>query len=690
MPNKLINEASPYLLQHANNPVDWYPWGEEALEKARQENKPIFLSIGYSACHWCHVMEHESFEDPDTAQLLNDHFVSIKVDREERPDLDGIYMNAVMTMTGQGGWPMSVFLTPLGEPFYGGTYFPPTRRYGMPSFKEVLIAVAKSWVNDSAELRRVANELAQHLNAGSSWGTGTGGFPGSSLIRKDTLQQAVQSLLNTYDWNMGGWGKAPRFPQPMAIEFLLAQATRGVPKALDAAVHALSIMSRGGLYDVVGGGFHRYSVDDLWLVPHFEKMLYDNAQLALAYLHGYLLTGSLSFRQTTTETLDFILREMTHPAGGFYSSLDADSEGEEGKYYVWSKEEVYNTLNSADYDLFNQIYRISDNGNFEGKNILQRAGDISAFAGQLGISEKDLLDRLNHLHKALLAAREKRVRPMTDDKVLVSWNALALRAFAEAARYLNRPDYLNAARKNASFLLDEMIREGNLYRAWREGQAKNAAFLEDYAGLILALLSLYQSDPDLRWYQAALNLANEMNRRFHDEQGGFFDTQQDHGQLITRPKSIEDNATPSGNALAAGALLQLSAFDEQGEWRTQAEAMIGMMQDLMVRHPTAFGFWLQDLDFAIGPVQQIAIIGPDESAERQAMLDHIWQTYRPRVVTVVSSTAAVEEAPNGSQGIPGLLHDRGLLNNRPTAYVCEGFTCKLPVNELEDLKQQVP
>lgn len=690
MPNKLVKEASPYLLQHANNPVDWYPWGEEALEKARQENKPIFLSIGYAACHWCHVMEQESFEDPDTARLLNDHFVSIKVDREERPDLDGIYMNAVMTMTGQGGWPMSVFLTPQGEPFYGGTYFPPTRRYGMPSFQEVLNAVAKSWLNDSAELRRVAGELAQHLNAGSSWGTEAGGPPGSSLMRKDTLQQAAQTLLNTYDWNMGGWGKAPRFPQPMAIEFLLAQATRGVPKALDAAVHALAVMSRGGLYDVVGGGFHRYSVDDSWLVPHFEKMLYDNAQLALAYLHGYLLTGSLSFRQTTTETLDFILREMTHSAGGFFSSLDADSEGEEGKYYVWSNEEINSTLNSADRDLFNQIYLVSDNGNFEGKNILQRAGDTPTFAKQFGLSEESLLDRLNHLHKTLLATREKRVRPMTDDKVLVSWNALALRAFAEAARYLNRSDYLDAARKNASFLLNEMTRGGILYRAWREGQAKNAAFLEDYAGLILALLSLYQSDPDLRWYQSALHLTNEMNRHFRDEQGGFFDTRQDHGQLITRPKGIEDNATPSGNALAAGALLQLSAFDEQGEWRTQAEAMIGMMQDLMVRHPTAFGLWLQDLDFAIGPVQQIAVIGPEESAERQAMLDHIWQTYRPRVVTVVSSTAALEETPNGDHSIPGLLHDRGLLDNRPTAYVCEGFSCKLPVNELEGLKQQVP
>lgn len=677
MPNKLIQETSPYLLQHADNPVDWYPWGPEALQKARDENKPIFLSIGYAACHWCHVMEHESFEDPETAQILNEHFVSIKVDREERPDLDSIYMNAVVAITGQGGWPTSVFLTPDGEPFYGGTYFPSTRRYSLPSFKEVLQAVARSWANDTGKIKKVGQDLTRHLQEISAWDLESAG-----ALRPDMLQEAASALINAYDWQMGGWGRAPRFPQPMAIEFLLSQATRGVDRALEAAVHVLSMMSRGGLYDVVGGGFHRYSTDDQWLVPHFEKMLYDNGQLALAYLHAHLLTGSPEFLQVCTETLDFIRREMTHPEGGFYSSLDADSEGEEGKYYVWTPAELDEALpDQASRNLLHQVYEITDQGNFEGKNILQRKDDLPALAAQLGMNEEDLITRLQEVHRQLYQFRERRVRPATDDKVLVSWNALALRAFAQAARYLNRADYLEVARKNADFLLSAMMPQDRLLRAWRGGQARHNAFLEDYAGLILALLDLYQSDPDPRWFAAAERLADDMYAHFADSQGGFFDTRSDHGELIIRTKEIQDNATPSGNALAAGALLQLAAYDDSRDhWRTVAEKMIAALQELITQHPTAFAFWLQDVDFAAGPVRQVAVVGPRDDPGSRAMLDTIWSTYRPRVIVAAS---------DGDAAQPSLLAERGMQQGKPTAYVCEGFVCNLPVTTTEELAKQL-
>lgn len=678
MPNQLIHETSPYLLQHSNNPVNWYPWGETALQKAREENKPIFLSIGYAACHWCHVMEHESFENPAIAELLNRDFISIKVDREERPDLDSIYMNAVVAMTGQGGWPMSIFLTPQGEPFYGGTYFPPARRYGMPAFSEVLNAASKSWKNDPVEIHRVAVDLTHHIQESSAWDIQAG-----EALRPTVIQQATQALLNTYDWNAGGWGRAPKFPQPMSIDFLHMQVSRGVTKAGEAAAHALERMSRGGLYDVVGGGFHRYSTDDAWLVPHFEKMLYDNAQLALAYLHSFLITGNIFFRQVCTETLDFILGEMTDPQGGFYSSLDADSEGEEGKYYLWTSAEIEQCLSDQqDRQLVYQVYPVQEGGNFDGKTILQRTGSIEEAARQVNLPVMDLLNRLSQIHKQLLEHRLTRIRPATDDKVLVSWNALALRAFAEAARYLNRPDYLDAARKNASFLLRELYPDNGLLRSWRDGQARHPAFLEDHAGLIIALLELYQTDSNPLWFQSAQRLANSMQSAYQDPKGGFFDTRSEHGELILRPKDIQDNATPSGNALAAGALLRLAEYTHANDWRANAEGMLGVLQDLMVRHPTAFAYWLQDADFATGPVRQVAVIGPESDPIRTAMIQYLWQEYRPRLVFASSES---EQA----SGELGLLNNRGMLHGKPTAFVCEGFACKLPVNELHALKEQM-
>jgi uncharacterized protein YyaL (SSP411 family) len=471
----------------------------------------------------------------------------------------------------------------------------------------------------------------------------------------------------------------------MALEFLLRQAVRGNDKALEAASHALERMSQGGMYDVVGGGFHRYSTDDAWLVPHFEKMLYDNGQLALAYLHAYLLTGKVAFRQVCTETLDFIGRELTHREGGFFSSLDADSEGHEGKYYVWSPAEIEAAQpDPSDRDLFNQVYTVTAQGNFEGRTILQRKGSLAALARQLGMPESDLIERLAGIHKQLYAVREQRVRPATDDKVLVSWNGLALRAFAQAARYLKRPEYLEIARKNADFLLNATYPDGRLLRAWRNGQARHNAFLEDHAGLALALLDLYQSDPDPRWYQAAGQLTRDMLAHFSDPQGGFFDTPGDQDELITRPKEIQDNAIPSGSSLAASALLQLAAYNDNGEWHALAEGMLSTLQDLLDRHPTAFGFWLQGLDFAIGPVKQVAVIGPLSASATQALLAETWRAYRPCSVVALS-----EQPVESGVELPALLLERGMIQGKPTAYVCQGFVCNLPVTSPEALKQQL-
>lgn len=678
MPNRLIHETSPYLLQHAHNPVDWYPWGEEALTKARAENKPIFLSVGYAACHWCHVMEHESFENPQIAEMLNQHFVSIKVDREERPDIDSIYMNAVTAMTGSGGWPMSVFLTPEGRPFYGGTYFPPVRRYNLPSFQEILYSIERAWQEGKGDIYRTADRLANHLIESTAWTADRHG-----ALQAGTLAAAAKELIRSYDHKNGGWGDAPKFPHPMVIEFLFQMGQRGNTQSVDTALHSLRMMARGGIYDVVGGGFHRYSTDERWLIPHFEKMLYDNGQLATAYLHGYLISRDASMRKVCEETLDFILREMTHPQGGFYSSLDADSEGVEGKFYVWTEEEIRAIVDDpADFDFLHTLYHLSPGGNFEGKIVLQRPLDDRAMSAGTGLNLTAFHDRLDRLHAKLLAARTSRVRPGTDDKVLVAWNALALQAFAQAARYLNRPDYLDAARKNAAFLLDAMFVDGRLLRSWRSGQARHTAYLEDYAGLIIALLDLYQSDADLRWFQAADNLGREMVSAFSDDRGGFFSTHKDQTGLILRPKEMQDNATPSGNALAAQALLLLHAYTGDDSYRGQVEPMLAGVQAVAAQYPAAFGYWLQTLDFALGPVRQVALVYPAGSAAVEAMRSVLWKDYSPRLIAAEGTDPIDHHAPE-------LLQQRGLLDNQPTAYLCQGFACRLPVNSAEELQAQL-
>ena len=679
MPNRLVNETSPYLLQHANNPVDWHPWDTEALEKAKTENNPIFLSIGYAACHWCHVMAHESFEDPETAALMNEHFVNIKVDREERPDLDSIYMNATQAMTGSGGWPMSVFLTPDLQPFYAGTYFPPVRRYNMPSFREILSAVANAWQNDQAKAIDSAQRITAHIQASTSVSKY------ELVLAQIHLTQAVNILNEGYDWGYGGWGDAPKFPQPMAIEFLLRRHVEGDPNTLKPALHALKAMMRGGMYDVVGGGFSRYSVDQFWRVPHFEKMLYDNAQLVRAYLHAWQVTGEPEFKRIVIETLDFVAREMTHPDGGFYSSLDADSDGEEGKFYVWTQDEIRELLGNES-DFFETAYGITANGNWEGTTVLQRALDDSTLAARFSLAPKTVTAKLTDSHTRLLTARAGRIRPGTDDKVLTAWNGLMLEAMAEAARAFGDTGegkrYLDMATRNAEFLLSALRPDGQLRRSWRDGKATGEVFLEDYAALILGLLELYQTDFNNCWFASAQELVDEMTARFSDPEGGFFDTPSDGEALVLRPKNLQDNAIPSGNALACEALLKFSAFTDKGKYRDVAEKAFKNVAEAAVRYPTAFARWLSAADFALSNGKQVAVLGDAGDDNLEALLNVLRSEYRPNMVVAASPYPIEKDAP-------ALLHDRPLMDGRATAYVCEGFVCKQPATDPGKLKAQL-
>jgi uncharacterized protein YyaL (SSP411 family) len=688
--NRLSQTTSPYLLQHANNPVDWYPWCEEALTRARVEEKPIFLSIGYAACHWCHVMAHESFEDPETAALMNEHFVSIKVDREERPDLDSIYMSATVAMTGSGGWPMSVFLTPGLEPFYAGTYFPPERRYNIPAFREILLAVAQAWKNERDHITQVSGQITKRLQSTPAWDKASLG-PTSDLI-----DNAAELILQSYDWGFGGWGSAPKFPQPMTIEFLLRRAASrsSAPKVdgddekatpLKAALHALQAMARGGMYDVVGGGFHRYAVDQLWRVPHFEKMLYDNAQLALVYLHAWQITGEPIYKRVVEDTLAFVSREMTSAEGGFYSSLDADSAGGEGDYYVWSFEEIKSIL-GEDADLLVTAYGVKEGGNWEGKNILQRVFDDSTLAARFRLTREQTGIKLANCHSKLLSARKTRPHPGRDDKILTAWNALMLQAFAETARAFQtmdqRLDYLLMATRSARFLLSTLHKNGRLHHSWRASKVLEEVFLDDYAALIIALLELYQSDFDNQWFTAAIHLAEEMTTYFSDPTGGFFDTPNDGETLLLRPKDIQDNATPSGNSLACDALLRLAAFTDKADYRQRAEEMLGKVTESALRYPTSFARWLSAADFALGNVKQVAVVGDPGQAETQVLLAEIRSKYRPCTVVALSPFPPSEK-------VPPLLYNRQMIGFKPTAYVCEQFVCKTPVTTPEELRGQL-
>ena len=675
VPNRLAAESSPYLLQHQHNPVDWFPWGAEALAKARDENRPIFLSVGYAACHWCHVMEHESFEDEDTAAYLNEHFVSIKVDREERPDLDQIYMGAVTAITGHGGWPMTVFLMPDGRPFHGGTYFPPEPRYGMPSFLQLLEQVYEAWVIRRDDLDNGAQQLVealQRVQVGAS----------TSELTELTLRQASRVLAASHDRQHGGWGTAPKFPQPMALEFLLRRhAATGEGLLLDVVERSLTKMARGGIYDQLGGGFHRYSVDAEWLAPHFEKMLYDNAQLARVYLHAWQVTGKSEYREVVEATLDYVAREMTHPDGGFFSTQDADSEGEEGKFFVWSLAEVDELLGD-DAPLFRDAYDVSPTGNWEGKTILRRVRDADVLASMHGLAVADVEARLALGRAALIEQREGRIRPGLDDKVLTAWNGLMLATVADAARVLDRGDYRDMAVRAGEFALRELRRpNGRLWRTWRDGQAKLNGYLEDYACLASGLVELYQTTFDPRWFEAAVELADAMLAHFADPAGGFFDTSEDHETLITRPKDVQDNATPSGNAMAATVVAQLAALTGDARFADAVAQGLPLVGRFAGEHATGFGQWLCAADFALSGAHEVAIVGELDDPATRGMIDAAFGEYRPRQVVAAA-------APSESTTVP-LLIDRPAVHGTATAYVCRNFACELPVTDAAGLTAQL-
>ncbi|MDP1547632.1 MAG: thioredoxin domain-containing protein [Anaerolineales bacterium] len=680
MPNHLINENSPYLLQHAHNPVNWFPWGDEALAKAKAENKPIFLSIGYAACHWCHVMEHESFEDTETAALMNAHFINIKVDREERPDIDAIYMQATIAMTGSGGWPMSVFLTPDLKPFYTGTYFPPVRRYNMPAFKDVLTGLANAWKNDRQEVETTADKVGNNLQAQVK--------PQSSdPLTTEHLSAIANAMQESYDWGYGGWGDAPKFPQAMALEFLLHHSTvKKTDKYNKLIHHCLQAMARGGMYDVVGGGFSRYSVDNFWRTPHFEKMLYDNALLIRAYLHAWQVTKEPFYKRIVEETIEFVARELTHEQGGFYSSLDADSEGEEGKFYVWTLDEIRAVLQD-DSVLFEAAYGITAKGNWEGKTVLQRAMDDATLAARFQLDLETVPVKLTESHSRLLSARAARIRPGTDDKVLASWNGLMLAAIAEAARVLagKTPQsgaYLNLAARNAKFLLSELRPNGQLRRSWRDEKTTNAVFLEDYAALILGFLEMYQTDFNNDWFTAARELTDEMIEKFNDPEGGFFDTPRDGEKLLLRPKDIQDNATPSGNSLACEAMLKMAEFTGEGKYRDLAEKSLALIAGYALRYPLGFARWLSAAENATGNMKQVALLGEAGEKNFERMIQLLRSEYRPDVIIAASPYPIKDNAP-------ALLNDRGLIHEKATAYVCQGFVCKQPATDAGILTEQL-
>ena len=684
MPNRLINETSPYLLQHANNPVDWYPWGEEALERARSEDKPILLSIGYSACHWCHVMERESFENETIAGLMNDNFVSIKVDREERPDLDQVYMQAVQMLTGSGGWPMTVFLTPEGKPFYGGTYFPPEDRQGMPGFPRLLTSIAEAYSTNRGEIDRVTKQLTTQMSQSNQVSQGT------SILTVDILHKAYSSLATNFDYQNGGFGNAPKFPQPMTPEFLLRYYHHGYnPRALELVELTLEKMAYGGIYDQIGGGFHRYSTDAYWLVPHFEKMLYDNALLARVYLHTYLITGRALYRRVVEETLDYVLREMTDSSGGFYSAQDADSEGVEGKFFVWSPDEINSVMGDADGEVFAGYYGVTGAGNFEGKNILNIRQDPEEFAETKGLTADQLGDIINRGSKALLEVREQRIHPMRDDKVLASWNGLMLRSFAEAAAALGRPDYLAVAIKNAEFLARSMKSDGRLLRTYRDGQAKLLGYLEDYSFVIDGLLALYEATFDLRWLDEAVTLADSMIELFWDEGiGGFYDTGSDHETLVVRPRDVFDNAQPCGGSVASDVLLRLAVFTGNNDYSAKATVPLRSLHQAMSQSPGGTGHWLSALDFYVSPPKEIAVIGPRDDPTTQALLDTVFHRFLPNKVVMGVETPLIPADDNSEADIP-LLAGRGMVGGLPSAYVCQNYACQLPVTDPAGLAEQL-
>jgi uncharacterized protein YyaL (SSP411 family) len=632
--NRLANETSPYLLQHADNPVEWYPWGEEALGRAKDEDKPILLSIGYAACHWCHVMAHESFEDEQTAALMNERFVNVKVDREERPDLDSIYMDAVVALTGHGGWPMTVFLTPSGEPFLGGTYFPPEPRHGLPAFRQLLEAVSDAYRERRDDVARQAGTLVDALRQAAELS------PSADPLTETLLADAARALQRQFDPEWGGFGGAPKFPPASALEFLLRWHRRtGEDQALEMVTVTLDGMSAGGMYDLLGGGFHRYSVDERWIVPHFEKMLYDNALLAPVYLHAWLVTGEARYREVAEETLEYMLRELRLPEGGFASAQDADTDGVEGLTFTWTAGE------GAPAELLEPFEH--------GRSILR---------GELD----------DELRQRLFELREQRPKPLRDDKAIAAWNGLALAALAEAGRRLERADYVEAARGVAEFLLGPLSDErGRLHRSWRAGQARNPGYLEDYADVANGLYELHIATGELRWLREAMRLVRLAVELFTDEQrGGFFLAPADGEQLVARKKEFDDNPTPSGNSMLAFALLRLGRIWGDDELERQAAGVLLLVRDGIPRAPSAFGHALNALDLYLAPPREVAVIGtPEDDVARAALAG-----FDPDSVVAFGPA---DDVP--------LLAGKDYVDGKAAVYVCERFTCEAPVTEASAL-----
>ncbi|MGA2112732.1 MAG: thioredoxin domain-containing protein [Anaerolineales bacterium] len=675
MTNALVHSSSPYLRQHAENPVDWLPWGGPAFEKAAREDKPIFLSIGYAACHWCHVMARESFEDRGTADLLNQFFVSIKVDREERPDIDSIYMEAVLALTGQGGWPLSVFLAPDGRPFLGGTYFPPVPRHGLPSFRDLLQDVARAWKESRAALLERGSTLASELKNRPDLATA----PAVEMASAQ-LDRAMRSLLRDFDVRHGGWGNAPKFPQATAIEFLMRQNRRGQEElALDPIRRALLALARGAIRDQVGGGFHRYATDAAWRVPHFEKMLCDNALLTSAFLHAWLATREPEFRDAAEDALRFMGRELLLGEGGFASSLDADSDGGEGRYYLWSAREVRDALGSA-ADLGLRLFGVREEGPFEGRNVLFLAESPDQVIGT-DTGGDATWSHVAALRRALLSRRQERPRPNRDEKVIASWNGLALSAFSEAARILGSAAFLDLARRNAEFLSTALLDEGRARHSWFAGKATSFGFLEDQVGLAAGFLEYYQTTFDERYFQMAVDLCDQALLRFRRVGAGFYDTADDHEPLLTRPSNLQDQALPSANALACTVLLKLYALTGKANFLDPVEESLPRALAMAARFPMAFGQWLVAADLYLEGVTSVALVGPaaEDLGERGEMLRLLHQEYWPNLVV------AFRDA-NANSLVPG-LNEKPMRDGRPSAYVCAGTVCYPAVVEVSQLKK---
>jgi uncharacterized protein len=682
-PNRLAHETSPYLLQHQYNPVDWYPWGEAAFAKAREENKPILLSVGYSACHWCHVMERESFENDVIAEMMNADFVCVKVDREERPDVDAIYMGAVQLLTGQGGWPMTVFLIPEGKPFYGGTYFPPEDRYGRAGFPRILAAVAEAWRNRRLDVIKQGGDIADALDEDLARSLR------DTVLTPAILDNAFTALSQNFDPHYGGFGTAPKFPQPVNLDFLLryhARSKRQEP--LQMVEKTLQKMALGGMYDQLGGGFHRYSTDREWLAPHFEKMLYDNAQLAQTYAHAFQLTGKVFYRGIAEETLEYILREMTDPQGGFYSAQDADSEGEEGKFFVWTPAEVAEVLGERDAAIFGAFYDVSAYGNWEGVSILRVVADAPQVAAQFNMSIDAVAQILDSARGKLLEARERRIKPGLDDKCLTAWNGLMLAAFAECGAIFGRDDFVQAAERNAEFLLQTMTTGANgerLLRTWRRGSpAKLNAYLEDYAFLADGLLHLYAATGEERWLRQSRKFADAMIAQFWDDaHGGFFATSSDHETLIQRPKDWDDNAVPSGNTVACEVLLKLATYTGIGEYGEMVTRVLRRIGSVLDKHAGGFARMLSVLDFQLEGATEISLVGERTDPALQQLREVAFTPFLPN--KVIGYGAGQEKETN----VVAFLAERPLHQGAPTAYVCRNSTCQLPVNTPDALLAQL-